>query len=94
MKTIIKKVIGVILIIIGLAALLTPLTPGSWLALIGMELLGIHLVFFNRFLNEKQRASLRRFMAKLRLRQSSDSPDADKAGQKEIGFYKQTGGKS
>jgi len=35
MKTIIKKVLGVILIIIGVFALLTPLTPGSWLALIG-----------------------------------------------------------
>ncbi|MHC4758230.1 MAG: hypothetical protein ACYTE8_06210 [Planctomycetota bacterium] len=44
MKTIIKKTIGVILIIIGLLALLTPLTPGSWLALVGMELLGIRLL--------------------------------------------------
>jgi xanthine/uracil permease len=92
MKTIIKKVIGVILIIIGLAALFTPLTPGSWLALIGMELLGIHLVFFNRFLSEKQRASLRRFMTKHRFRQSSDLPDANKAGDKENEFYKQSGG--
>ncbi|MHC4131741.1 MAG: hypothetical protein ACYSSP_06525 [Planctomycetota bacterium] len=41
MKTIIKKIIGVILIIIGLFALLTPLTPGSWLALIGLEMLGL-----------------------------------------------------
>jgi hypothetical protein len=68
MKTIIKKVLGVILIIIGIAALLTPLTPGSWLALIGMELVGIRLAFFNRFLNEKQRAALQKFMAKFRLR--------------------------
>jgi hypothetical protein len=27
----IKKIIGIALIIIGLAALVTPLTPGSWL---------------------------------------------------------------
>ena len=39
-----KKVIGVILILIGLVALLTPLTPGSWLALIGLELLGVRLL--------------------------------------------------
>ena len=39
-----KKVIGVILILIGLAALLTPFTPGSWLALIGLELLGVRLL--------------------------------------------------
>jgi hypothetical protein len=44
MKTIIKKTFGVFLIIIGLLALLTPLTPGSWLALVGMELLGIRLL--------------------------------------------------
>jgi protein-S-isoprenylcysteine O-methyltransferase Ste14 len=93
MKTIIKKVIGVILIIIGIFALLTPLTPGSWLALIGMELLGIHLVIFDRFLSEKQRAALRRYMAKLGIK-SSDSQDANKAGQKTNEFYKQSGGKS
>jgi len=33
-----KKVVGVILILIGLAAFFTPLTPGSWLAIIGLEL--------------------------------------------------------
>jgi hypothetical protein len=79
MKTIIKKVLGVILIIIGLFALVTPLTPGSWLALIGMELLGIHFVFFNRFLNEKQRAALRKFMAKIGIK-STDAQDKDKSG--------------
>ncbi|PIW35378.1 MAG: hypothetical protein COW25_00045 [Candidatus Nealsonbacteria bacterium CG15_BIG_FIL_POST_REV_8_21_14_020_37_12] len=36
-----KKVVGVILILIGLAAFFTPLTPGSWLAIIGLELLGV-----------------------------------------------------
>jgi len=41
MKTIIKKIVGVILVIIGLFALFTPLTPGSWLALIGLEMLGL-----------------------------------------------------
>ena len=91
MKTIIKKTIGVILIIVGIAAFVTPATPGSWLALIGMELLGIHLVFFNRFLSEKQRAALRRFRAKLGIK-SSDSQDADKAGQKTKEFYKQSEG--
>jgi hypothetical protein len=30
-----------------------------------MELVGIHLVVFNRFLGEKQRAALKRFMVKL-----------------------------
>lgn len=39
-----KKVLGIILIILGLAALVTPFTPGSWLAFIGLELLGIRIV--------------------------------------------------
>ena len=81
MKTIIKKVIGVILIIYGIFALLTPFTPGSWLALIGMELLGIHFVFFNRFLNEKQRAALHKFMAKFHFRQTSDLDKSARDGQ-------------
>ena len=35
-----RVAVGILLIILGLAALFTPLTPGSWLALIGLELLG------------------------------------------------------
>jgi hypothetical protein len=48
LKNILKKTIGVILIIIGLAALVTPFTPGSWLALIGLELLGFGFLLENR----------------------------------------------
>lgn|GEM_PF-1053535 len=32
--------LGIFLVIFGLAALVTPLTPGAWLGLIGLELLG------------------------------------------------------
>jgi len=39
-----RVVLGVSLIILGLAALFTPLTPGSWLALIGLELLGFRIL--------------------------------------------------
>ena len=35
---------GVVLVLLGLAALFTPLTPGSWLALIGLELLGFGFI--------------------------------------------------
>jgi len=45
----IKKVVGVILIFVGLTTLITPFTPGSWLAIIGLELLGIRILFFNKF---------------------------------------------
>ncbi len=39
--TIFKRLLGVVCIIVGLFALVTPLTPGSWLALVGLELLGL-----------------------------------------------------
>ena len=48
MKAVTKKVVGVILVILGLAALLTPLSPGSWLILIGLEFLGLRILLENR----------------------------------------------
>ena len=44
----IKKTVGVILILLGLAALVTPLTPGSWLAFIGLELLGVRILLSDK----------------------------------------------
>ena len=44
----IKKAIGVILTLVGLAALFTPLTPGSWLAIIGLELLGLRVLLSDK----------------------------------------------
>jgi len=43
-----RKVIGVALIIIGVVALITPLTPGAWLAIVGLEMLGIRFLFWER----------------------------------------------
>jgi uncharacterized protein YqgC (DUF456 family) len=50
LKNVLKKTIGVILIVVGLAALLTPLTPGSWLALIGLQMLGWGFLLENRII--------------------------------------------
>ncbi len=44
-----KKIAGFFLILIGFIALVTPLTPGAWLALVGLELLGVRVVFFDKF---------------------------------------------
>ncbi len=41
MRLVIRKFIGVVLVIFGLFALVTPLTPGAFLGLIGLELLGL-----------------------------------------------------
>ena len=46
----IKKTIGIILILIGLTALFTPLTPGSWLVFIGLQLLGLQILLSNKLL--------------------------------------------
>ncbi len=45
LRGVVKKVLGVILIILGIFALITPLTPGSWLAIVGLELLGLRVLF-------------------------------------------------
>ena len=38
-----RKTVGTVLVLVGLLALVTPLTPGAWLGLIGLEMLGVHL---------------------------------------------------
>ena len=47
-KKIVRITVGVILVILGLVALVTPLTPGSWLAVIGLEFLGLRVLLRNR----------------------------------------------
>lgn len=44
----IKKLIGIILIIIGLFGFVLPILPGWLFLLIGLEFIGINLVFFDR----------------------------------------------
>lgn len=50
-KIIIKKAVGFLLLLIGLIALLTPLTPGSFLIFIGLEFLGIRILFLDKIKN-------------------------------------------
>ncbi len=51
LKNILRKTLGVILIIIGLLALVTPFTTGAWLGLVGLELLGLRLIFQEKVFN-------------------------------------------
>ena len=51
MKRVIRIALGILLIVIGLVALATPLTPGSWLVPIGLELLGLRLLIQRRLLS-------------------------------------------
>ena len=38
---VLKRILGVFLLILGIAALVTPLTPGAFLIFVGLELLGL-----------------------------------------------------
>jgi hypothetical protein len=49
-KRILRYTVGVILVVVGLLALVTPLTPGAWLALIGLELLGLRILLRDKLL--------------------------------------------
>jgi hypothetical protein len=51
MRRALRIVLGVFLILIGVFALLTPLTPGSWLALIGLEILGIRILLERKIIS-------------------------------------------
>jgi sulfite exporter TauE/SafE len=50
-RKVLRIILGILLIILGLAALLTPFSPGSWLALIGLEILGLRILLQRKFLS-------------------------------------------
>ncbi|MDO8523473.1 MAG: PGPGW domain-containing protein [bacterium] len=43
-----KKIIGVLAIIVGVLALVTPFTPGAWLIFVGLGLLGVRILFWEK----------------------------------------------
>ncbi len=45
---VLKMAGGVLLILIGLIALVTPLTPGAWLMFVGLELIGVRLTMWDK----------------------------------------------
>lgn len=47
-----KKTLGWIVVVVGLAALVLPLVPGIVLLILGFELLGFRLIFFERFMRK------------------------------------------
>ncbi len=69
MRRILRITLGIVLIILGVAAALTPFSPGSWLALIGLEILGLRLLFQRKLLSwtpRKYRGRLRDVFKKKR----------------------------
>lgn len=63
MWQIVRTILGIILILFGLFALITPFTPGSWLALIGLELVGGGFL-----IPKKVRASMQRIKDRIKAR--------------------------
>ena len=61
MWPVLKKILGILCILLGLAALVTPLTPGSWLTLVGLELLG-----FGFLIPKVLREKLKKFMNQMK----------------------------
>jgi len=58
-----------VLIILGVAAALTPFSPGSWLALIGLEILGLRILLQRKFLSllpNKYRGKVTNLFKKMR----------------------------
>lgn len=43
-----KRILGVIIILVGIAGLVLPILPGWLLIFIGLELFGLELVFFDK----------------------------------------------
>jgi uncharacterized membrane protein len=76
----VRIVIGIILVVVGLAALVTPLTPGAWLALIGLEMLGFGFLIPKKLRNLWEKSSVNAWLEK-RLKaigypqRGSQSPD-------------------
>lgn len=66
MWAIVRKILGAFLLLFGLFAFVTPFTPGSWLALIGLELLG-----FGFLIPKKVRAAMRHMKDTIKERLSS-----------------------
>lgn len=54
-----KKILGVVAILLGLAGLVFPILPGWLLIFVGLELLGIQIVFFEK-IKEYVRAKLKK----------------------------------
>jgi uncharacterized protein YqgC (DUF456 family) len=57
-KTGIRKLLGIFLFFIGLLALITPFTPGSWLIFVGLEFLGFRMLFWEKIKSRFQKYSL------------------------------------
>ena len=54
-RPLLKKSIAIVLVAVGFFALVTPLTPGAFLLIIGLELLGCRILFLEKWFAKRQK---------------------------------------
>lgn len=64
MLRVLRITVGIILVIIGFVALVTPLTPGAWLGLIGLELLGFGFLIPKKLRDLWEKSSVNKWLEK------------------------------
>lgn len=47
----VRKIVGVVFVVIGLLSVITPLTPVGFLLILGLEILGIRVLFWDKLKN-------------------------------------------
>ena len=79
-RKIVRYTAGITLVLIGLLALLTPLTPGSWLIFVGLELLGLRILLRDKLLAWARARPNSRWAGLIRrlVRFRKQNPDAEK----------------
>jgi len=70
----IKTIAGIACIILGFLALVTPLTPGSWLIFVGAEILGIRFLSRGKFEELLKKARNRFFKKDIEKDANNESP--------------------
>jgi hypothetical protein len=76
MKKYFKKALGIVLIIVGFLALITPCSPGSWLILVGLEFLGLGFLLEDKlpaFLKTGQKVGFKNLLRKIRRKRSNEN---------------------
>ena len=74
MRRYFKKALGIILIILGFIALITPFSPGSWLILVGLEFLGLGFLLEDKlpaFLKAHHQVRLGNLLNKIKRKHSN-----------------------
>ncbi|MFA6464078.1 MAG: hypothetical protein WCV55_03685 [Candidatus Paceibacterota bacterium] len=64
MKITTKKILGAVLIILGLILHLIPLFPAGWIIVVGLELLGIRLLLQDKIANSKIYQKIKNYILK------------------------------